>query len=75
MMSADRPTPVEPTALLVVKLEAQQWNIVMAGLGELQFKTSAPLVQALMEQLQAQTVGNGVDTTAVAQPTLEKRPN
>jgi hypothetical protein len=57
-------TGFEATTLLVVKLEAQQWNVVMAALGELPYKHSAPLVQAVMEQLQQQApAGNGVDHT------------
>ena len=58
----------EATTLLVVKLEAQQWNVVMAAMGELPYKHSAPVVAALMEQLQAQTpaagqapMGNGIN--------------
>jgi hypothetical protein len=52
----------DPTTVFVVKLEAQQWQIVMAGLGELPLKHSGALVQVIMAQFEAQVPqGNGVD--------------
>ena len=44
---------MEPNTLLVVKLEVQQWNVILAGLGELPLKYSLPVHAVLMEQLQA----------------------
>jgi len=62
----DAPTTIPAETLLAVTLQAQQWNVIFAGLGELQHKVSAPIVSAMMEQIQAQTVAlatksNGVD--------------
>lgn len=34
-------------------LTAEQWNIVLAGLNELPYRASAPVIGALMPQLQA----------------------
>lgn len=54
---------MEPTTLLVVKLEAQQWNIVLAGMNELPIKTGLAVFQMVMQQLQAQEPStNGLDT-------------
>jgi hypothetical protein len=55
-----------PDALLVVKLEAQQWNVVMAGVAELKLKDALSLWQVMTEQLQSQlqsqaSVANGLD--------------
>jgi hypothetical protein len=49
--------------VLVVKLEARQWNVLLAGLGELPYKMSAAVMQAVMEQLQASQGPplNGID--------------
>jgi hypothetical protein len=66
------PTPVPANLQLAVSLEAQAWNIVLEGLGELKYKIAAPVVAALTEQLtrqaQAQAAaitrpaGNGIDS-------------
>jgi hypothetical protein len=69
-------TPVPANLQLAVTLEAQAWNTILEGLGELKYKIAAPLVQTLTEQLtrgaQAQvatqpalasaTAGNGIDS-------------
>jgi hypothetical protein len=47
--------PISPTTLLVVKLELQQWNVVLAGLSEQKLKDILPLWQVLTEQLAGQT--------------------
>ncbi len=57
---------VTPNTVLIVKLEVQQWNLVLAGVSELKIKDALVLWQILTEQLQGQTtatvpVGNGVD--------------
>lgn len=39
---------------LTFELTVEQANLVLGALGELPFKVSAPLVQALQEQAQAQ---------------------
>jgi hypothetical protein len=53
---------INPTTLLVVKLEAQQWNVVIAGLNELPLKHSMQVFQILIEQLQGQAPpANGID--------------
>jgi hypothetical protein len=65
--------PIPANLPLTVTLEAQSWNIVLEGLGELKYKVAAPLVQALSEQLQRgaqaqaaitqpSVVGNGLDS-------------
>jgi hypothetical protein len=70
-------TPIPANLQLAVTLEAQAWNTILEGLGELKYKIAAPLVAALTEQLtrgaQTQaavtqpaeasaTAGNGVDS-------------
>lgn len=46
-------TPLNPTDRLAVTLEAQQWNQVLAFVGEGPYRIAAPLMQALQEQLNA----------------------
>jgi hypothetical protein len=52
-------------------LEAQQWNAVLAALGEAPYRVSAPLIQAIGEQLQTQanqagtSAPNGLDVDIV----------
>jgi hypothetical protein len=60
----DEQQALEPTAVLTAKLEAQQWQVVFAGLGELQHKFAAPVERLLLAQLQPppSSVSNGVDT-------------
>jgi hypothetical protein len=56
--------------LLVVRLDPNQWNIVLAGLDELPRKHSGPVFATVIEQLQAQTphqASNGVDHIAEVQ--------
>jgi hypothetical protein len=60
-------TPVPVNLLLTVTLEAQQWNSVLEGLGELKYKIAAPLVAALTEQL---TRGAQAQATAITQPAV-----
>ena len=38
---------------LIVTLEAQQWNVVLAGLGELPWRVANPVMQRLLPQLEA----------------------
>ena len=37
--------------VLTATLEVQEWNIVLAGLQELAFRISAPVIQKLRQQL------------------------
>jgi hypothetical protein len=46
--------PFNPTDRLTVTLEAQQWNQVLAALGEGPYRVVAPIVHALHDQLYAQ---------------------
>lgn len=61
-------TPIPPEMPLVVTLEAQQWNAVMAALSEAPYRIAYPLIQAMTGQMQSQveaqtqaSVGNGLD--------------
>lgn len=63
--------PVPPTMPMVIRLEAQQWNVVLGALGKAPYEIVAPLIQAVQEQLQLQAeeastgaglpLGNGLD--------------
>lgn len=46
--------PIPAEMIMEVKLQAQQWNVVLAGLGELQQKIAGPLVAEIMTQIQSQ---------------------
>jgi hypothetical protein len=53
---------------IAVSLEAQAWNVVLAGLGELKWKDANPVIQKLVPQLDAAVAaadqpakGNGLD--------------
>jgi len=46
--------PIAPNALLVVRLEAQHWNVVMSVLAEQPYKVAAPIIHQIGEQLQQQ---------------------
>ena len=48
----DPSQPLAPTALLTAVLEAQEWNIVIAGLHELPMKLTRTIYDKLMYQLQ-----------------------
>jgi hypothetical protein len=52
--------PVPPNTVIMVKLEAQQWNVVLGALADAPYKVAAPLIQAMIEQFQSQTMGEGV---------------
>jgi hypothetical protein len=42
--------PFEPAAVITIALEAQQWNLVLAALGEAPYRVSAPLIAAITQQ-------------------------
>jgi hypothetical protein len=46
--------PFNPTDRLTATLEAQQWNQVLAALGEGPYRIVNPIIQALHDQLYAQ---------------------
>jgi hypothetical protein len=48
------PRPVTPTQHMQATLEAQEWNIILAGLGELPLKISGNISNKLMQQLTGQ---------------------
>jgi hypothetical protein len=50
--------PVDPNFPLNVKLSAQEWNIVLAGLNELQHRISRPVFDNICQQLQQQSQPN-----------------
>lgn len=52
--------PFDPTQRLVVELEAQEWNVVLGGLAELQ-RSVAALMGKITRQAQAQQSSNGVE--------------
>jgi hypothetical protein len=68
--------PVPPTKILVVQLEAQQWNAVIQALHELPLKVSGPIVNAMIPQLKEQaekvpgpvTPAAGVVVTPITPP-------
>lgn len=60
---------VPATQPFTVTLEAQQWNAVLATLTDAPYRVSAPLIQAISEQLQGQAQnGNGRDDIHMMQP-------
>jgi hypothetical protein len=55
-------TPIEPTTLLTVELQAQEWNMVMGACAELQ-RSIATLMGKISQQAQSgQRRSNGADT-------------
>ena len=72
-------TPVTPETVLTVKLQAQQWNVVIAGLDELPHKISAGVMKLLLEQFQTPQPtypagANGIDMRASAQADYDPVP-
>jgi hypothetical protein len=59
---------IPATQPFTVTLEAQQWNAVLAALTDAPYKISAPLIQAIGEQLQGQATTNGQDDVRLPQP-------
>jgi hypothetical protein len=49
---------------ITVTLEAQQWNVILAGLGELPWRAANPVIQKLVPQLD--TAVAATDTPAKA---------
>lgn len=49
-----QPQGVPATQQFTITLEAQQWNAVLAALAEAPYRVSAPLIQAIGQQLQQQ---------------------
>jgi hypothetical protein len=47
-------TPLQPDQSITITLEAQAWNVVLAALGEAPYRVAAPLINRIMEQVQAQ---------------------
>ena len=59
-------TPLQPDQPLTATLTAQQWNVVLAALGEMPAKHSMTVIQSLLRQMPIeepppQQRGNGVD--------------
>jgi hypothetical protein len=68
-----QPINISPSQEFTVKLELQQWNVVLQGMAEAPFKLIAPLVQAITEQINQQgqalgNAGNGLDPGASLTP-------
>jgi hypothetical protein len=63
-------TPIAPDQQLTATLQAQEWNIVFAGLYELPAKASVPVIGRLQQQLQPQSmhVGGAADGAEVPAP-------
>lgn len=60
--------PIAPNTPLQVRLEAQQWNGVMAALVKAPYEMAAPLIQAISEQLQKQVPANGAGEITLPGP-------
>lgn len=50
---------MEPTTVITVTLEAQQWNLVLATLAEGPFRIVAPLIETIQRQCVEPGRGNG----------------
>ena len=57
-------TPIDPSTPIAVTLEAQQWNIVLAGLAELPLKFSDVIDKKLKAQLYAATEATAAERAA-----------
>jgi hypothetical protein len=57
--------PIEP---LTVTLEAREWNIVFAGLGELPMKVSGALSGKLQQELDKNAGGKPIGNNGYARP-------
>ena len=44
--------PLQPDFPISITLEAQQWNAVLAALGEAPYRIAAPLINKIVEQVQ-----------------------
>jgi hypothetical protein len=61
MMTPQPQQGIPATTPFTVTLEAQQWNAVLAALTDAPYRVSAPLIQAISNQLQEQASPNGAD--------------
>ena len=46
--------PIQADQPISITLEAQQWNAVLGALGEAPYRIAAPLINRIVEQVQAQ---------------------
>lgn len=69
--------PVPPNLVMTLRLEAQQWNVVLGALGKAPYEIVMPIIAALEQQLQVQAeaagepavpLGNGLDHPQPAAP-------
>lgn len=69
-MSQPQQIGVSPTQQFTIVLEAQQWNAVLGALAEAPYRISAPLIQAIGQQLQQQAPAGtmGADAQPMPQP-------
>jgi len=58
--------PLHPNAVIDLNLEAREWDVVLAGLAELPLKTSRPVFDRLMEQLQRRMLVSHKESTDVS---------
>ena len=63
----NEPVAISPTQMFSIALEAQQWQGILASLGDAPWRVANPLIQAISMQLQnqAQTItpnGAGLET-------------
>jgi hypothetical protein len=66
----------QPNEPLSATLEAQEWNVVFAGLGELAMKYSGPVANKIRMQLsQAQTVPSPIPEDVQAKMRMYARGN
>jgi hypothetical protein len=47
------PQPIQPDQPITITLDAQQWNMVLGALGEAPWRLASPLINRIMEQIQA----------------------
>jgi len=59
---------VQPNQPFTITLEAQQWQGVLAALADAPYRISAPLIQAISQQLQQQAPQQGAQNGLAVPP-------
>jgi hypothetical protein len=49
--------PLQPEQPIDITLTAQQWNAILAALGEAPYRIAAPIIGSIVEQVERQSGG------------------
>lgn len=70
----DQNVQFQPTDIIAVRLQAQQWNVVMSALAEIPWRMSAPIIEAIRGQSFAGAFNPGPDPDGDPDPDPEPAP-